>query len=200
MNTQPRTSTHPVNELFLNRWSPRAYSGEAIPQETLLTILEAARWAPSASNIQPWRFLYARRDTAAWDAFMNVLIPFNQGWVKNASALLIVLSKKTSVAPGSQEVKPNPSHSLDTGAAWANLALQAHLLGWDAHGMTGMDKDVARQTLNVPEDYAVEMAIAIGKRTDPSILPEGLRERETPSGRMPLESLIAEGGFSGNLA
>lgn len=200
MSQAARTSTHPVNELFLNRWSPRAYSGEVIPQETLLTILEAARWAPSASNIQPWRFLYARRDTAAWDAFMNVLIPFNQGWVKNASALLIVLSKKTSVAPGSQEVKPNPSHSLDTGAAWANLALQAHLLGWDAHGMTGMDKDVARQTLNVPEDYAVEMAIAIGKRTDPSILPEGLRERETPSGRMPLESLIAEGGFSGNLA
>ncbi len=200
MSQATRTPTHPVNELFLNRWSPRAYSGEAVPQDTLFTILEAARWAPSAFNIQPWRFLYARRDTAAWDTFLDLLIPFNQSWAKNAGALIIVLSKIVSTAPGTQEPKPNPSHTLDTGAAWANLALQAQLLGWDAHGMTGLDKDAARQALNVPEDYAVEMAIAIGKRTDPSVLPEGLREREAPSDRLPLESLIAEGGFAGNLA
>lgn len=200
MSQAARTPSHPVNELFLNRWSPRAYSGEAVPQETLFTILEAARWAPSAFNVQPWRFLYARRDTAAWDTFLNLLIPFNQGWAKNAGALIIVVSKKVSTVPGTQETKPNPSHTLDTGAAWANLALQAQLLGWDAHGMTGLDKEAARQALNVPDDYAVEMAIAIGKRTDPSVLPEGLREREAPSDRLPLESLIAEGGFAGNLA
>ena len=72
-----RTSTHPINEIFLNRWSPRAYTGEAIPRQTLLSILEAARWAPSAFNVQPWRFLYALRDTPQWDAFLNLLIPFN---------------------------------------------------------------------------------------------------------------------------
>lgn len=200
MSHAARTPTHQVHDLILNRWSPRAYTGEALPQQTLFSILEAARWAPSAFNAQPWRFLYALRDTAAWDTFLNLLIPFNQGWAKSAGALIVVVSKKTSLPPGSQEPQPNPSHTLDTGAAWANLALQAKDLGWDAHGMTGFSKEDARKALNIPEDYAVEMAIAIGKRADPSVLPEGLREREAPSGRLPLASLIAEGGFNADLA
>jgi len=194
-----RTSTHPINEIFLNRWSPRAYTGEAIPRQTLLSILEAARWAPSAFNVQPWRFLYALRDTPQWDAFLNLLIPFNQGWAKQAGALLIVISKDTSLPPGAQEAVPNPTHTLDTGAAWANLALQAHMLGWEAHAMSGFSKEDARKVLNVPEGYTLEIAVAIGRRGHPSTLPEGLREREAPSGRLPLESLIAEGGFTSEL-
>jgi nitroreductase len=190
-----RTSDHPIEKLFLERWSPRAFTGEAIPDETLASIFEAARWAPSSYNSQPWRFIYAKRDTPTWDRFLGLLVEFNQGWAKNAAALVIVLSKKTMQPPGAKEPTLSHSHSFDAGAAWQNLALQATALGWHTHGMVGFDMPRAAAELGVPEDYRVEAAIAIGKQGDKSILPAYLQEREAPSAREPASAFAFEGAF-----
>ena len=90
-----RKPTYPINSIFTNRWSPRAMSGEKISNEQLLSLFEAARWAPSSYNGQPWRFIYAHRETAHWDTLFNLLIPFNQGWAKNSAVLVVIISKKT---------------------------------------------------------------------------------------------------------
>src|SRR5690606_30289818 len=116
------------------RWSPRAFTGEAIDTATLLSFFEAARWAPSAFNSQPWRFLYARRDTPQWPRFVSLLSEFNRGWAQHASALVIVLSR-TTITGSNGEERAAPSHGFDSGAAWAYLALQATLSGWHSHGM-----------------------------------------------------------------
>ncbi len=192
-----RTADHPIDKLFLERWSPRAYTGEAIAEAELATIFEAARWAPSSYNSQPWRFLYARRDTAHWLTFLGLLNEFNQSWAKNAAALVILVSRATMLPPGAEKEIPSHSHSLDAGAAWANLALQARLIGWDAHAMVGFDINRAFATLNVPEGHRVEAAIAIGRRGPASLLPEGLAAREKPNDRKPLAETVFEGGFPG---
>jgi nitroreductase len=181
--------------VFLERWSPRAYTGESIPEATLMTILEAARWAPSSYNSQPWRFLYALRDTPNWDKFLGLLIPFNQSWAKQAAALVIVVSESTMLPPGAEKRVPSHSHSFDAGAAWGSLALQATLSGYPAHAMVGFDINGAFAQLNVPEGYRVEAAIAIGKQGPASLLPEGMAAREVPSARHPLSHIALEGGF-----
>jgi nitroreductase len=194
----PNRDTHrSVEPLFLERWSPRAYDGSAITQNDLETIFDAARWAPSAFNYQPWRFLYAHRDSADWERFLALLAPFNQTWVKNAGAIVFILSDTLMAAPGSDDYKPSHSHSFDAGAAWALLALQATRLGYHAHGMTGVDFDKARAELSVPERYRIEAATAIGRQGDKSVLPEALQEREEPSGRHAVESFAFAGNFSG---
>jgi len=133
-----RVREHGVDPAFLNRWSPRAFTGEPIPDETLLTMFEAARWAPSCFNMQPWRFLYARKDSEHWLRFLHLLIPYNQDWAKDASVLGVVVSKTLLERPNRDPV-PAHSHSYDAGAAWMSLALQASRLGWAAHGMIGFD-------------------------------------------------------------
>jgi nitroreductase len=190
-----RTSDYPIDPLFLERWSPRAFTGEAISERELLTLLEAARWAPSSYNSQPWRFLYARRDTEPWPRFLGLLNEYNQSWAKNAAALLILVSKTTLLPRGADKEVPSYTHSLDAGAAWANLALQATRSGWAAHGMAGFDVSRTAAELGVPADYRVEAAIAIGRPGDKSILPEPLRAREQPSDRLPLSQLVSEGKF-----
>lgn len=183
---------HPVDELFLDRWSPRALSGEGVSDEELLTLFEAARWAPSSYNNQPWRIIYARRDTGHWDRFLNLLVEGNRGWAKDAAALLLFVSKETFDFNG----QPYPTHSFDTGAAWENLALQATKLGLVTHGMQGFDYERARAELNIPEGFRVEAMIAVGRPGDPAQLPERLREREAPSGRKPLSEITCEGAFN----
>ncbi|WP_144639940.1 nitroreductase family protein [Bordetella genomosp. 13] len=192
-----RRAEHPVDPLFLDRWSPRAYADEAIGADTLLTILDAAHWAPSSYNFQPWRFVYARRGTPSWDRLLGTLNEFNRGWAQAASALVVILSKTTATPRGQQEAVPNPTHSFDAGAAWAFLALQASLLGWHAHGMAGIDRDLARRTLGVPDDYAIEAAVAIGRLGDKATLPASLQLREVPSQRLQLADVAAEGHCSG---
>jgi nitroreductase len=96
MTTQ-RQPDYPIHEMFLNRWSPRAFTAQPITQEELLTMLEAARWAASSYNSQPWRFLYALRDTSAWERFLNLLVPFNQSWAQESSALVFLISHSTMV-------------------------------------------------------------------------------------------------------
>ncbi|OWT80109.1 MULTISPECIES: nitroreductase family protein [unclassified Achromobacter] len=196
MGKHTRKAEHPISEIFLERWSPRAYTGEEISEAALLTILEAARWAPSAYNMQPWRFIYARKGTAHWDRLLATLNEFNQSWARNASALVVVVSAENGTPPGKDQPVPNASHSFDTGAAWGFLALQASLEGWQAHGMAGIDRDKARIDLGVPAGYRIEAAVAIGKPGDKSTLPEALQAREVYSPRQPLANIAAEGKFS----
>lgn len=193
----PRVSEYPIDPIFLDRWSPRAFDENVeISENELFTLFEAARWAPSSSNLQPWRFIYARRGTPHWDRFLNLLIPFNQNWAHRASALVIVISK--TLAPSRDNSQPvlSYTHSFDTGAAWAFLSLQAIHSGWYAHGMAGFDMERAATELNIPADYRVEAAIAIGRLADKSILPESLQKREVPSSRQELETIVFEGSFT----
>jgi nitroreductase len=188
-----RTADHDIDPIFLNRWSPRAFTGEPIPRDVLMSMFEAARWAPSASNIQPWRFVYARRGSPQWGPLFDALMDMNQAWVVNASVLAYVLSDRFRRRPD-REATENRSHSFDARAAWAYLALQAHHLGWAAHGMGGFHVDKAHAALGAPEsDYRVEAAIAIGRPTDAAALPETYRAREVPSGREPAERFVFEG-------
>lgn len=193
MTTNRQTDTA-LDPLFLHRWSPRAYDGSTIPAEDLRTIFDAGRWAPSAYNYQPWRFLYATRDDAAnWQRFLDILIPFNQSWAKEASVLVFVISEKTMGSPD----KPNASHSFDAGSAWGSIALQSHLLGYHAHGMAGFVHEKAHAELGIPEGFTVDAAFVIGTLGDPATLPDGLRERETPSDRKPLDDVAYVGNFRG---
>jgi nitroreductase len=190
--SEKRESKYPIDKIFLDRWSPRALSGEAVSEEELMTLLEAARWAPSSYNNQPWRILYARRDTEHWSRFLGLLIEFNQSWAKNAAALLLFVSKTTFDFNGESSV----THSFDTGAAWENLALQATMLGLVAHGMQGFDYERARTELNIPEGFRVEAMAAVGRPGRAEDLPDALREREAPSPRKSLEEIAREGQFN----
>lgn len=191
-----RDTDYPVDPLFLDRWSPRAYDGKPMPKDDVLTILDAARWAPSASNQQPWRFVYGLNGSAEWEDFVGLLMEGNQRWAKNSSALIVILSRTYNLRDG--EKKPAATHSFDAGAAWFALAMQAHKLGYHAHGMAGIFKDKILEQLNVPEGYAVEAMVAIGKIAHKSTLPDDLAEREVPSKRLALSQIAFEGKFTGN--
>jgi len=197
MSAAVRAVTRPVEPLFLDRWSPRAFDASSIPQADLDTIFEAARWAPSAFNYQPWRLLYATRDGEDWGRFLGLLLPFNQSWVQNASALIFILSDTLITTRGSEDAKPSHSHSFDAGAAWVLMALQATRLGYHSHAMTGIDFTKARQELDVPERFRIEAAVAIGRIADKTILPEALQAREAPSGRKDISEFVGVGNFQG---
>ena len=190
-----RHSDYPIDKLFLDRWSPRAFTGEEISEAELMTLFEAARWAPSSYNSQPWRFIYGRKGTPHFDKLLGLLVPFNQSWAKTASALVILVSNSMMTPPGKDTPVPSHSHSMDAGAAWASLAFQAILSGWYTHGMVGLDMERAFAELGVAPGYRVEQAFAIGKLGDKSILPEGLAAREVPNDRIALAQMVMEGSF-----
>lgn len=190
---ESRTADHPIELLFLQRWSPRAFTGELIDLATLMTIFEAARWAPSSYNSQPWRYIYALRDTPAWGKLFGLLQGGNPSWAKDAAVLMVAVSK-TTMAPRGTEM-PSHSHSFDAGAGWQNLALQTTALGWHAHAMVGLDLARAAVELGVPDGYRVEAAIAIGRQGDRSTLAELLQGLEQPNGRNPVSSFAFEGQF-----
>lgn len=191
-----RTTDYPIDPIFLERWSPRAFTGEAISETDLLTMFEAARWAASSYNSQPWRFLYARRDSPHWDKFLGLLNPANQSWAKQASALVVLVSNSVMRPPGADKDVPSHSHSMDAGTASGYFALQAVKMGWFVHGMVGFDMNRAFAELNVPQGYRVEAAYAVGRRGDKAMLPEALQAREQPTPRRPLAEIVFEGGFS----
>ena len=195
MPANPRKLDHPASKIFIERHSPRSFTGETIPDETLATFFEAARWAPSSYNSQPWRFLYAKRENPDFRTFLHLLTEGNQAWCKDASALLFVCSKKTMKVPNAEEEIPSRTHSFDAGAGWMSFALQASLSGWIAHGMVGFDHDRARSELNVPHDVQVEAAVAVGRLAPPEKLPERYRAGETPNGRRPITETAIAGGF-----
>lgn len=186
-----RVSEYPVNDLFLNRWSPRAMSGESIQYEELMALFEAARWAPSSFNNQPWRFIYAMKESQEWKVFFDFLNSFNQMWAVNASALIVVISAKNFEFNN----LPSRTHSHDAGAACQNFALQASLNKLVVRGIEGFDYDKARLVLNIPDSYDIEMMFAVGRPGNVEDLPERFRAKEYPSDRKPLSELIFEGKF-----
>ena len=194
-----RTPSHPVDPIFVRRWSPRAFDTSPMSRADLMTMLEAARWAPSAYNIQPWRFIYALRGDESWQDFVDLLDPSNASWAARASALVFVVSDRLTPARGSGSATPSRTHQFDTGAAWAHLALQATMLGYQAHAMAGIHYDAVRERLVVPESFQIEIAVAIGRRASPETLPEELQARELPSDRLPLAGLAFAGRFGAEL-
>jgi nitroreductase len=191
----PRQPDFPIDPLFLERWSPRAFDGSEMPEEDLHSIFEAARWAPSAFNSQPWRFLYARRGDPNWDRFLSLLIPWNQGWAHSASVLIYILSDSLPMTDKAGQPQASTTHSFDAGAAWACLALQATRMGYHAHGMSGIQYDLAREALAIPERYTLNAACVVGRIGDPAILDEKQRAREFPSGRKSQEAFVFAGQF-----
>ncbi|MCB0329525.1 MAG: nitroreductase family protein [Bdellovibrionales bacterium] len=187
-----RSRDHDILDLFLQRWSPRALSGEAVNEEDLLRLFEAARWAPSTYNEQEWRFLYAKKGTPHWDTFFGVLLEANQVWCKDAAYLIAVVARETFVRNGN----PNPVAILDTGAAMQNLLLQAAHLNLVAHPMAGFDWEGGPKTFNIPDGFRLTAMIAVGKPGNPETLPAELAEREQPTERKPLEKIAREGTFS----
>lgn len=190
--SEHRQADHPVDSMFVDRWSPRAMSGEEISREELMVLFEAARWAPSSYNNQPWRILYARRNSEQWPLFFGLLVDTNKAWCRNAAALLVFISKTTFDHNG----KPSRTHSYDCGAAWENLALQGYLKGYVVHGMQGFDYESARTVLNIPDGFQVEAMAAIGRPGAKEALPEELQKREMPNNRRKLEQTVCEGAFS----
>ena len=177
----PRIADHPIDQTYIERWSPRAFDGSALAKYQLLSLFEAARWAPSAYNVQPGRFVYALRNTPEWTALLATLV--------------YILSDTQFTPPGKTDPAPATTASFDTGAAWAALAHQAQLLGLHTHAMAGFDVAVAAQQLGSGTSYHIEGAVAIGRIGDPASLPEALRAREFPSPRLS----VSEIAFAGTL-
>ncbi|MDB5920787.1 MAG: Nitroreductase [Massilia sp.] len=189
-----RTSGFPIDKQFLDRWSPRAFSDRPVTEEQVMTVLEAARWAPSASNLQPWRFFYGIRGEPEFDTLLSLLVPFNEGWAKNAGALIFITS--VTSFDGSRQ---NITHSFDAGSAFMSLSLQAHSMGLVAHGMAGVEFQKVAVVLALPENLKVEAAVAIGYQGDVSTLPDALQKREGPSQRQPLADMVFKGHFTGEI-
>jgi nitroreductase len=186
-----RTADHPIETLFLKRWSPRSFSDKPVTEADLMRLLEAARWAPSTYNEQEWRYVYATRSSKHWSKVFNLLVPANQAWCKDAGALMLVISKKTFAKNG----KPNPVHTFDAGLSAMSLMLQATAMGLIAHGMAGFDRDKAKADLKFSDDYQPEAMIAIGWPGDPADLPKELAEHEVVSGRKKIAEFAREGVF-----
>ena len=180
-----------IDTIFLERWSPRAFSPEPIPQETLNKLFEAARWAPSSRNEQPWRFIYANTPDEI-KKFSELLVDSNKIWASHAPVLAFAVAKKFFT----RDNKPNRVALFETGSAWISLTLQARKLGLYTHGMGGIHLEKVYEVLEIPkEQYEVICAIAIGKMGDPNSLPDHLKERETPSLRKPVKEFAFKGKF-----
>ena len=166
-------------------------TGEELSDEELMPLFEAARWAPSSGNAQPWRFIYAKRNTNGWPRLFELLNEGNRIWAKDASALVVIISRKVNEQNGA----PSKTYQFDAGAAWENLALEASSRGLVAHGMAGFDYERARVDLEVPDVFDVMAMIAIGRRGSVERLPPKLQEREFPNSRKPLKEIVMEGKF-----
>ncbi|MBT9177294.1 MAG: malonic semialdehyde reductase RutE [Firmicutes bacterium] len=180
-----REFKHDVLDLIKTRWSPRAFSPEAVPKEDLLALCEAARYAPSCFNEQPWRFVLATSPDELAN-LQSILVESNLVWAKAAPALLLILAKKTFTSTG----KDNYWHMFDSGTAWGYLSLEAERRGLVTHGMGGFSKKKAQDLYSLPDDLIPIAVIAIGKLGQRLELPEKLREREHPGERNSLESLF----------
>ena len=189
--SEVRKADFPIERFLLDRWSPRAMSGEEISQEELMRLFEAARWAPSSFNAQQWRALYARRGTEHWQTFLDLLAEGNKTWAKNAAVLVVFISRKKF----DYNDEPSVTHSYDCGAAWLNFALQGFQQGLAVHGMEGFDYERARKELRIPEQFQVEAMAAVGKPGAKEVLPEKLQARERPNDRRKLSESIFEGPF-----
>ncbi|KQQ06207.1 MULTISPECIES: nitroreductase family protein [unclassified Rathayibacter] len=188
--TAPRTASTsaPILEVLAERWSPRSYDSSAeIPAETLTSLLEAARWSPSASNTQPWRFIVARRGTPEFDRIVENLMGFNAAWAGSAAALIVALTETVDA-----EGKARPWAVYDLGQAVAHLSVQAHHEGLHVHQMAGFEKDGIRAAFGVDERFDPVTVAAVGVLAAPEALEnDTLREREVaPRTRLALDEIV----------
>lgn len=186
-----RDAHHEIEPYLLARQSKRAMSGEALTKAELDRLFEAARWAPSSFNAQPWRFVYALRGTPAWDTFVALLNPFNQFWCKDGGALIVVAAKTVD-----REGKPNALAVFDTGAAAMSIALQASAQGLVFHALGGVEYEKIPAAVGLPADHTVCCMLVAGKPGPITNLPEFLQAREVASGRQPITDFVYEGSFS----
>src|SRR5699024_4419392 len=186
-----REANSDINPIFIERWSPRSFSSKEVEEEKLSAVFEAARWAPSAANLQPWRFIVAKTD-ADRETFQSFINEGNVEWCKNAPVLVAILSMTTRNEKGD----PNVTHAFDAGTAWGYLTLEAKRQGLITHGMGGFDRKKAKDLLEVPEEYDVPAIFALGYYDPTVTLPEHHEKREKPSGRNPIESFVFEGKFA----
>ena len=190
---KPATTDYPVHELIRARWSPRAFADQPIAPEVLRSLFEAARWAPSSANEQPWSFIVATKDDAAAHAkLLSTLAESNQVWAKNAPLVGIAVSKLTFARNGN----PNRNALYDTGAAMAYLTMEATSRGLFVHQMGGFDPHKATELFSIPAGWEPIAAFTIGYPGDPQSLPETLRERElSPRTRKPLAEFVMSGSW-----
>ena len=175
---KPAAAEHPINDVMRRRWSPRAFAPRPMPRADILTVLEAARWAASSYNQQPWHFLVATRDDEARFAqLLDCLVPGNQVWACNASLLILTVTKRTF----DHNDKPNSCCVHDIGLAACQLVLQATELGYVTHQMAGIEAEKIREVYDVPEGYDPVTGIAVGYAGNPDSLPDDLREMELAS-------------------
>lgn len=180
-----------IHPLIRQRWSPRAFAETPIEPGKLERIFEAARWAPSASNLQPWHFIVGFMGDETYDAIFSTLVEFNQLWAKTAPILMLAIGKETN-----SKEETNSSYKYDVGQALAYLTMQAIDEDIFVHQMGGFDKELAGQLLGVPDNYTVLTAIAIGYRGDPEVLHENLKRMEyAPRVRKPLHEFVFAGNF-----
>jgi nitroreductase len=166
-------------------------SGEPLSKEELYTLFEAARWAPSSYNNQPWIFVFADRESEEWATFLDLLYPANRQWADKAGVLIVVLSRTLFYYNN----KPSRTHSFDTGAALENLALQGYAMDLVVHGLEGFDYDKAREVVDAPQEFAVEAMFAIGKPGPLAGLSQELQSREKRSDRKPIGQFVFKGLF-----
>ena len=180
-------SEFPVEDLILRRWSPRSFADKPVTDADLRTLFSAASWAQSSYNEQPWRFLVGRKGDATYRKIFDALVPGNQGWANSAPVLFASFGKKSFSHNG----EPNGYGLHDTGAATANLALQATALGLHVHGMGGFDHAKLRDAFQVPEDFEAGACWALGYLGDPENVPQHFRELETAlRKRKPLSEIV----------
>jgi nitroreductase len=188
---KPATTDFPINDLVRNRWSPRAFADKLIEPAILASLFEAARWAPSSNNEQPWAFVVATRDNAdEFEKMLTVLVEFNAGWAVHAPVLALAVSQLNFQKNGA----PNRNAFYDTGASAAWLTVEATSRGLFVHQMAGFDHAKAKQVFEIPADWEPIAAIALGYPGDPQSLPQKLRDRElAPRTRKPLTEFVMSG-------
>jgi len=190
MLTKPALTDSPIHPLLRDRWSPRAFDSQPIPQEQLLSILEAARWSPSGGNGQPWSFIVVpREDEDAFNRVVSCLNEGNQVWAREAPLLIIAVAQLLR-----DNGAPNGVALYDLGQAVAHLSVQAGALGLAVHQMGGFSAERTRELFAIPEGYAPVTFSAVGRQGDHGLLPDTLRSREeAPYARKPLQSFVFGG-------
>ena len=184
---------HPIHELLARRWSPHAFAERTVEREKLASLLEAARWAPSSYNEQPWAFIVATKDEPEeYARLLGCLVEGNQAWAKSAPVLMLSVAKLNFDRGG----KPNAHAWHDVGLAAMSLVVQATSLGLWVHQMAGIEPEKARELYGIPEGWQPVAGLALGYYGDASSLPDRLRQRETaPRSRKPLESFVFSAGW-----